>query len=78
MKCMALLPLMFAEPIIWRRYHWPRVSPLIDRRSKTCTPSGKCPHMITEWDQMLRTRFAVNVAASVVRNDGPDSSGWIT
>ena len=67
---------MFAEPSIWRRYHSPRVSPSIERFSNVCTPSGKCPHMITECDQRLRTTLAVKFAASVGRNDGPDSSGW--
>ena len=78
MKCMALLPLMLAEPSIWRRYHSPRVSPSIELRSKVSTPSGKWPHMMTEWVHRLRTRLAVAFAASVLRNDGPDSSGWMT
>ena len=78
MKCMALLPLMLAEPSIWRRYHSPRVSPLIERRSKVSTPSGKWPHMMTEWVHRLRTRLAVAFAASVVSADGPDSSGCTT
>ena len=78
MMCMALLPLMLAEPSIWRRYHSPRVSPSIERLSKVSTPSGKWPHMITEWVHRLRTRFAVTLAASVCRNDGPDSSGCTT
>lgn len=33
--------------------------------------------MITEWLHRLRIRFAVKVAARVLRNDGPDSSGWM-
>ena len=69
---------MLAEPSIWRRYHSPRVSPLIERRSKVSTPSGKWPHMITEWVHRLRTRLAVAFAVSVVQADGPDSSGCTT
>ncbi len=69
---------MLAAPSIWRRYHSPRVSPSIEVFSKVSTPSGKCPHMITEWVHRLRTRFAVAFAASVGRNDGPDSSGCTT
>src|ERR1044072_5209002 len=76
MMCMALLPEMLAEPSIWRRYHSPRVSPTIDFFVKVCTPEGKWPHMMTEWLHTLRTTLAVALAASVVRNDGPDSSGW--
>ncbi len=71
MKCMALLPLMLAEPSIWRRYHSPRVSPTIDLRSKVSTPSGKWPHMMTEWVHRLRMRLAVALAARVLRKDGP-------
>jgi hypothetical protein len=66
---------MFAEPSIWRRYHSPRVSPSIEERSKVSTPSGKCPHMITECDHRLRTTLAVKFAARVGRNEGPDSAG---
>ena len=58
MRCMNGLPEMFAEPSIWRRYHSPRVSPLIEVFSKVSTPSGKCPQMMTEWVQRLRTRLA--------------------
>ena len=78
MKCIALQPVMLAEPSIWRTYHSPRVSPSIERFSKVSTPSGKWPHMITEWVHRLRTRLAVKLAASVGRNDGPDSSGCTT
>ena len=69
---------MLAEPSICRTYHSPRVSPSIERRSKVSTPSGKCPHMITEWLHTLRTTLAVKLAASVLRNDpvGIDSAGW--
>jgi hypothetical protein len=34
--------------------------------------------MITEWVHRLRTRLAVALAATVWKNDGPDSSGWTT
>ena len=78
MRCMSGLPVMFAEPSIWRRYHSPRVSPSIEVFSKVSTPSGKWPHMITECVHRLRTRFAVTFAASVVRKDGPESSGCTT
>jgi hypothetical protein len=47
---------------------------VIDVLVNVSTPSGKCPHMITECDQRLRTRFATMFAASVVGADGPDSS----
>ena len=77
-RCIALLPEMFAEPSICRTYHSPRVSPSIDVFSNVSTPSGKCPHMITECDHRLRTTLAVKLAASVGRNDGPDSSGCTT
>ncbi len=76
MMCMARLPEMLADPSIWRRYHSPRVSPMIERRSNVWTPSGKWPHMITEWVHRLRTRFAVKFAAKVAGAEGPDSSGW--
>ena len=36
--------------------------------SKVSTPSGKCPHMITEWLHTLRVRLAIALAASVRRN----------
>ncbi len=75
MKCIAGLPEMLAEPSIWRRYHCARVSPSMEVLVKVCTPSGKCPHMITEWVHRLRTRLAVTFAVSVVSADGPDSSG---
>ena len=67
---------MFAEPSIWRRYHSPRLSPSIDVFSKVWTPSGKCPHMMTECDHRLRTTLAVKFAARVGRNEGPESAGW--
>ena len=69
---------MFAEPSIWRRYHSPRVSPSIELFAKVCTPSGKCPHMITECVHRLRTTLAVALAVSVVNAEGPDSSGCST
>src|SRR4029079_6255006 len=74
-RCMAFDPEMFAEPSIWRTYHSPRVSPSIDVRSNVSTPSGKWPQLITDGDQRLRTTLAGKLAASVGRNDGPDSSG---
>jgi hypothetical protein len=39
---------------------------------------GKWPHMMTECVHRLRTRLAVAFAATVCRNDGPDSSGCTT
>src|SRR3954471_25035280 len=75
MTCIAFEPEMFAEPSIWRRYHSPRVSPSIDFFSNVSTPSGKCPQRMTEFDHRFRTMLAVKLAASVDRNDGPDSSG---
>ena len=57
------------------RYHSALVSPSIDRFSKVSTPSGKWPHMITEWLHRLRTRFAVALAASVDFHARPDSAG---
>src|SRR3954452_21879319 len=72
MRCMALLPEMFAEPSIWRRYHSPRVSPSMDLFSKVATPSGNCPDMITECVHRFRPFLAVKFAARVGRNDGPD------
>src|SRR3712207_2756470 len=78
MMCMALEPEMLAEPSIWRTYHSPRVSPSIDDFSKVSTPSGKCPHRMTEFDHRLRTMFAVKFAATVDRKFGPDSSGCST
>ena len=78
MRCSASLPSMLAAPSIWRRYHSPRVSPSIEVFSKVSTPSGKWPHMMTVCVQRLRTRLAVALAASVCRNDGPDSSGCTT
>ena len=44
--------------------------------AKVCTPSGKCPHMMTEWVHRLRTRLAVRLAVSVVRADGPEKQ-WV-
>ena len=81
MRCMKSLPEMLAEPSIWRTYHWPRVSfSGIDFRSKVSTPSGKWPHMITEWLHRLRTRLAVKFAARAGRNDpvGSAVAGWTT
>src|ERR1019366_1033416 len=75
MRCMALLPLMLADPSIWRRYHSPRVSPSIEDLVKVWTPSGKWPHMMTEWVHRLRTRLAMALAPAVGRKDGPDSNG---
>ena len=78
---MKRLPEMFAEPSIWRRYHCALVSPgSSDGCSKVSTPSGKCPHMMIEWLHTLRTRLAVALAASVVRNEPvtSDSAGWTT
>ena len=72
---------MLAEPSIWRRYHWPRDSfSGIDFFSKVSTPSGKWPHMITEWVHRLRTRLAVKLAARIGRNEpvGMPSAGWTT
>jgi hypothetical protein len=66
---------MLAEPSIWRRYHSPRLSSWIEARAKVSTPDGKWPHMMTEWLQMLRTKFAVALAAMVWKNEGPDRSG---
>ena len=76
MMCMSLLPLMLAEPIIWRRYHSPRVSPSMEVLAKVSTPSGKWPHMMTECAHKLRIRLAVAFAPTVWKNEGPDSSGW--
>ncbi|WP_191971465.1 hypothetical protein [Streptomyces luteolifulvus] len=45
---------MFAEPWIWRRYHWPRVSPSIWSSVKVRTSPGKWPQKMTVWAQMLR------------------------
>ena len=75
MKCMAVLPEMLAEPSICRRYHSPRVSPSIEVFVNVWTPSGKWPHMITEWVHRLRTRLAVRLAVNVLNADGPDNRG---
>src|ERR671911_2044316 len=75
MMCMALLPEMFAEPNIWRRYHSPRVSPSMDFFSKVSTPSGKCPHMITECDHRLRTTLAAEVGPGVCGDGGAECRG---
>jgi hypothetical protein len=66
-RCIALLPLMLAEPSICRRYHSPRVSPSMDVFSNVSTPFGKWPHMMTEWLHTLRARLATRFAVSVVR-----------
>ena len=68
---MALLPEMFAEPSIWRRYHSPLVS-CSSRAScsKVSTPSGKWPHMMIEWLHRLRTTLAVRFAVKVRRQYG--------
>ena len=72
---------MSADPSIWRRYQCPRVSASsISSTSKVSTPSGKCPHMITEWLHPLRTRLATRLAVKVERADrvGADATGCST
>ena len=71
-------PVMFAEPSICRMYHWPRVSFSVSSSVNVATPVGKCPQKMIEYAQMLRTRLAVALAASVARNCGPVSAGKST
>ena len=66
---------MFAEPTIWRTYHSPRVSPSIEVFENVATPSGKCPHMITECVHTLRTRLATTLAVRVAANAGIAENG---
>jgi hypothetical protein len=77
MTCSSGLPDRFAEPIIWRTYHWPRVSPSSCSSGKVSTPSGKCPQKITACAQKLRTVLATRLAAALARNPlGPDIAGY--
>ena len=54
-----------ALPSIWRRYHWPRVSPIMSVFVNFSAPSGKCPQKITALAQMLRITLATTLAFSV-------------
>lgn len=70
-------PSMFAEPWIWRRYHWPRVSPSSCSSSykKVWTSPGKWPQKITVCAQMLRSPFAVTLPTRQGSAEGPASRG---
>ncbi|SLA06050.1 Uncharacterised protein [Mycobacteroides abscessus subsp. abscessus] len=70
-----LLPVMFAEPSICRRYHWPRVSSLHSSAVNVCAPVGKWPQKMIEYAHRLRTRLALALPSSVGRKNGPDSAG---
>ena len=54
-----------ALPSIWRRYHWPLVSPTMSVLVNFSAPSGKCPQKITALDQMLRITLAIALAVRV-------------
>ena len=72
---------MSAEPSICRRYHSPRDSDSSSSdTSKVDTPSGKWPHMMTEWLQTLRSTLAAMLAVRVDRKDpvGSEATGWRT
>ncbi len=70
---------MLAEPSICRRYHSPRVSSWSSAGcSNVSTPSGKWPHMMTEWLHTLRTTPAVALAVRVDFQDRPESAGKTT
>ncbi len=65
MKWMTLVPLMLAEPSIWRTYHSPRVSPSIESVANVSTPYGKWPHRMMLLVHRLRTTLATTLAAKV-------------
>ena len=54
-----------ALPSIWRRYHWPLVSPTMSVLVNFSAPSGKWPQKITALDQTLRMTLATALAFSV-------------
>ena len=72
---------MSADPSIWRRYQSPRDSDSSSSdTSKVVTPSGKWPHMMTEWLHTLRRTLAAMLAVRVDRDDpvGSDATGCRT
>ena len=54
-----------ALPSIWRRYHWPLVSPTMSVLVNFSAPSGKWPQKITAFAQTLRMTLATALAFSV-------------
>jgi len=56
-----------ALPSIWRRYHWPRVSPTMSLLVNFSAPSGKCPQKITALVHTLRITLAARLAVAVLR-----------
>ena len=56
-----------ALPSIWRRYHWPLVSPTMSDLVNFSAPSGKCPQKITALDHTFRMTLATALAVRVDR-----------
>ena len=63
-----------ALPSIWRRYHWPFVSPIMSVLVNFSAPSGKWPQKITALAHTLRMRLATALAFSVDLNEAPGDS----
>src|SRR6476659_4392573 len=58
-------PSKFALPSIWRRYHWPFVSPIMSVLVNFSAPSGKWPQKMTAFVHTLRITLASALAFNV-------------
>ena len=67
-------PSKLALPSIWRRYHWPLVSPIMSVLVNFSAPSGKCPQKMTALAHTLRITLAVALAVIVDRYVAPGDS----
>ena len=56
-----------ALPSIWRRYHWPLLSPTMSVLVNLSAPSGKWPQKMTALAQTFRITLATALAVSVER-----------
>ncbi len=60
-------PSKLALPSIWRRYHWPLVSPIMSVLVNFSAPSGKWPQKMTALAHTLRITLAVALAVKADR-----------